>query len=309
MDLATVAGSQGGPIGKRIPGWLNSQVIDYKHPARYLRYRIRRLLAFLRNGKRLSTAPVLFANAFPKSGTHLLLQMLQGFPDLGPAVDSGMSAIVTFDGPSGAPRPETAILADLARLRAGDIAYGHLHASPAITAALTRPGVACYFLVRDPRDVVVSHVHYVTEMEPRHVHHHFYRSLPDFESRLRTSILGRPDSAAPFPDIAARFAPYLGWLRRPEVCLLRFEDLIARREESAGEIIDHAAHRGFQLLIPREQACQRLAASVDPQRSPTFRSGRTGAWENQFSPETRSLFKQVAGELLVGLGYEQDLEW
>ena len=35
-------------------------------------------------------------------------------------------------------------------------------------------GLAAYFILRDPRDVVVSHVHYITEMEPNHIHHRYY---------------------------------------------------------------------------------------------------------------------------------------
>ena len=45
----------------------------------------------------------------------------------------------------------------------------------------------------------------------------------------KVSILGRPDSNVEFPDIAERFAPYLGWLDHPEVLTIHFEDLIQDR--------------------------------------------------------------------------------
>jgi len=255
-------------------------------------------------------APVLFANSFPKSGTHLLTQVLQGFPRLGPAVNSGLPAVVTFLGDTGHARPEPDILADLRRFLPGDIGYGHLHALPAVAERLGGAGFATVFILRDPRDVVVSHVHYITEMEPNHIHHAYYATeLHDFEARLRTSILGLPGSEIPFPDIAARFAPFLGWLDTPSVLTLRFEDFIQERQAALGRVFDHAVARGFSSRLPRPLALETLEASINPQRSPTFRSGKVGGWRERFSPQNTRLFKDVAGDLLVRLGYERDLDW
>ncbi|MBI3160605.1 MAG: sulfotransferase domain-containing protein [Chloroflexi bacterium] len=272
------------------------------------RRRARRAAARLRWGA--LDAPILFGNSFPKSGTHLLTQVLEGFAALGPAVVSGLPPVVTFDGPTGRPRPLAHILADLARFQPGDIAYGHLHAEPEIWAALCRPGVAPFFIYRDPRDVVVSHVYYVTEMEPNHVHHrHYTEKLHTFEERLQVSILGLPELDVPFPDIAGRFAPYLGWLERPEVLCLRYEDFLAAPEETLGRVSDHAARRGFRSRAERSRAIEILRARIDPKRSPTFRSGQAGGWRAHFTPEITALFKQASGDLLARLGYEEDADW
>ena len=89
----------------------------------------------------LRGVPILFANSFPKSGTHLLTQVLQGFPRLGPAVDSGLPAVVTFEGDTGRARQTQEILADLQRLLPGDIAYGHVHALPPVVGLVWREGL------------------------------------------------------------------------------------------------------------------------------------------------------------------------
>jgi hypothetical protein len=40
-----------------------------------------------------------------------------------------------------------------------------------------------------------------------------------------------------------------------------------------------------------------------------YRKGVAGDWKNHFSKEDRRVFKEEAGELLIRLGYEDDLDW
>jgi sulfotransferase 6B1 len=156
--------------------------------------------------------------------------------------------------------------------------------------------------------VVVSHVFYVTDMEERHVHHEYYLSLPNFDSRLNASILGRPDLDIEFPNIAERFEPYLDWLNHSEVLSIHFEDLIHERAAILTRILDHFLAR-VPLSTPRNLIVVALEASINPKRSPTFRSGKTGEWRKYFTDEHKRTFKDVAGNLLVKLGYEKDNDW
>jgi hypothetical protein len=151
-------------------------------------------------------------------------------------------------------------------------------------------------------------VFYVADMEARHVHHAYYQSLPDFDARLNVSILGRPATNVEFPNIADRFAPYLGWLDQPSVMTIRFEDLINDRAATLNRIIDHFLTRA-PLQAPRELILAGLEFSINPKRSPTFRSGKTGEWKKHFTEHHKKIFKDVAGDLLIQLGYEQDQNW
>lgn len=282
--------------------------------ARLLRRWVRRLRQSWKYGwAELNNAPILFANSFPKSGTHLLTQVMAGLTRLGPAVNSGLPAIVTYQGDTGQKRSEVDIVRDLERLLPGDIAYGHLHALPKVTTWFMQPGRAAYFILRDPRDVVVSHVHYVTQMAPNHVLHSYYRDLPDFASRLTASIAGLNTENAQaiphLPDISQRFVPYLGWLNHPQVLTLRYEEFLQNRSTALEKVLDHALRHGFSLQLERGQALQLLEASIQPQRSPTFRRGQAGGWREVFTPEHKALFKAIAGDLLITLGYEDDHNW
>ena len=286
---------------------------DSRLQAKLFRRMIRRNKKRLQiNQPPLNGSPVFFANSFPKSGTHLLTQILKGFTQIGPAVESGLPAIVTFDGRTGRERSEDEILNDIQRLLPGDIAYGHLHAFPDVVNLLSQAGYATYFILRDPRDVAVSHVHYVTEMEPNHAHHHYYRDvLEDFDQRLQASIEGIPSgkSRAALPNITQRFEPYLGWLNHPEILTLHFEDLISKQVETLGKIFDHAVQHNFKPTYDREQAIEILSQSINPQRSPTFRSGKIGSWQSCFTENHKRVFKDIAGDLLIQLDYEDNLNW
>ena len=67
--------------------------------------------------------------------------------------------------------------------------------------------------------------------------------------------------------------------------------------------------RGLDLEIPHEQAIQILKAGISPQKSGTFRKGKPGDWREHFSEANKGRFKEIAGDLLVRLGYEDSDQW
>lgn len=252
--------------------------------------------------------PILLGISFPKSGTHLLDQILLGFAKVAPFARRLHSFYAEYEGETGRKRAPEQALAWLDSLRPLDVASAHLFARPEAVSRVITGGFVPFFIFRDPRDVVVSHVFYVTEMETRHVHHHYYASLPDFEARLKVSILGRPDTNIEFPNIADRFAPYLGWLDHPEVLTIHFEDLIHARAAALTRIMDHLLAR-VPIPAPRGKIFDALESSINPSRSPTFRSGKTGEWKKYFTEEHKRVFKDIAGNLLMKLGYESNHDW
>ncbi|HNN13314.1 MAG TPA: sulfotransferase domain-containing protein [Anaerolineales bacterium] len=271
-------------------------------------YQTEKTMQRLRFASQPADLPVLLGISFPKSGTHLLDQILLGFSNVAPYARRVHSFYAEYEGESGIKREPQQALAWLDSLRPRDIASAHLFARPAAIDRVCSPTFAPYFIFRDPRDVVVSHVFYVTDMEARHVHHGYYQSLPDFNARLTASILGRPDAGIEFPNIAARFEPYLGWLERKEVLIIHFEDLIHDRAAALNRIMEHLLSR-IPLQTPRQLILDSLEASINPTKSPTFRSGKTGEWRKHFTEEHKRIFKEAAGDLLIKLGYEKDDNW
>jgi hypothetical protein len=280
-----------------------------KQPIKAWRWRARRATAARRWGaSELARVPIVIGNAMPKSGSHLLIQVLLGLTRLGPFVDPGLPPLTR----SAANRnlPEQTVLARLRELRPGDIAYAYLHARSPYLEELIRPGVASFFIHRDPRDIIVSQIFYATGMHTGHSMHRYYtQQLATMEQRIDAAIIGVQTADAQLSPIAAKYAHYLGWLSQPEVLCVRFEDLILDRQAALGCILDHLAARGYDPQPPRSAAIEALSASIAPRASGTFRKGQPGEWRQHFTEANKRNFKAATGDLLQRLGYEKDPQW
>lgn len=262
------------------------------------------------NRRHHSSLPVIFSNSFPKSGTNLMRQVFLGWVRMEGYVDWSRNVIATFENDSGRKRSDQEILVNLSRMKPGEIWSGHLFHSPALEEKLTEPGIVNYFIYRDPRDVVVSHAYYVTYMAHDHVHHDYYLNhLETEEDRIRTSILGLPGVEVEFPDIGKRFEPYIDWLDCGDVMSVKFEDLVENQTYTLQNILTHFMDRVEQSRYPEQDWIQSIKMGIQPSQSPTYREGKTGGWRQKFSENSKDLFKEVAGDLLIQLGYEKDRDW
>jgi hypothetical protein len=253
-------------------------------------------------------APPIFGNAKPKSGSHLLLQILKGFTQIIPYRYVAAEPVRTIK-KTGERRSSDKILRDLLRVPRGVIGWGYVDATPETVAFLCTPDRVNYFIYRDPRDLLVSQVHFATDMHDGHAMHEFYKSLPTFGERLKVAITGIDRDGLYMVSAKQRYASVFEWLEQPNVLCIRFEDLINNRAATLEAMLDEVERTGYQIPTPRAQALTILERSIQPRKSHTFRSGKTGSWREHFSEEHKKLFKEVTGDLLVRLGYEKDNDW
>jgi hypothetical protein len=260
--------------------------------------------------KRLSfnEAPPVFGNAKPKSGSHLLLQILNGFCQVMPYAYVAAEPVRTVKKAGGRRAPD-AVAADLKRFPRGVIGWGYVDATPENLAVLCQPGRVNYFIYRDPRDMLVSQVFFATDMHEEHGMHAYYQSLPDFGARLKIAITGIEHDGLKMVSVKERYEGVFRWLAQPGVMCLRFEDLIDRRDATLKAMLDEVEKDGYRIPTPREEALEILIEAIQPRKSHTFRSGKTGGWKEYFAEEQKALFKEVAGDLLVRLGYEENNDW
>lgn len=253
-------------------------------------------------------APPIFGNAKPKSGSHLLLQVLSGFTQIMPYryVDADPIRAITKDGRR---RNTDEILTDLNHIPIGVIGWGYLDATTENASFLTEAGRVNFFIYRDPRDMLVSQVFFATDMHEGHGMHEFYNSLPDFGERLKVAITGIDRAGLKMVSVRQRYEGVFQWLAQENVMCIRFEDLINNRDATLHAMLDEVEKTGYQVPTPRGKALSVLVEAIQPRKSHTFRSGKTGGWRDHFTDEHKKLFKNVAGDLLVQLGYEENNDW
>ena len=253
-------------------------------------------------------APPIFGNSKPKSGSHLLLQVLAGFTRIIPYAYVAADPVRTITR-GGRRRANDEILEELAALPRGVIGWGYVEAAPENVAYLCAPERVNYFLYRDPRDMLVSQIYFATDMYEEHGMHAYYQSLPDFGARLSVAITGVDQDGMKMVGVKQRYDGVFQWLRQPNVLCIRFEDLVDQRDRTLNAMLDQVEKTGNKLPTSRERSLTILRDAIQPRQSRTFRSGKTGGWREHFTYEHKELFKDVAGDLLVRLGYEENNDW
>jgi hypothetical protein len=253
-------------------------------------------------------APPVFGNSKPKSGSHLLLQILNGFTRIMPYryVEANPIRTITKDGRR---RSSDEVLSELKNIPNGVIGWGYLEATKENASFLASSGRVNYFIYRDPRDMLVSQVFFATDMYEEHGMHEYYKSLPDFSARLKVAITGIDQDGLRMVSVRQRYEGVFQWLEQKNVMCIRFEDLINNRDVTLNAMLDEVEKTGYKIPTPREEAMKILVDAIQPKKSHTFRSGKTGGWREHFADEHKKLFKEVAGDLLVKLRYENTNDW
>ena len=253
-------------------------------------------------------APPVFGNSKPKSGSHLLLQILNGFTQILPYTYVEADPVRTIE-KAGRRKTEQEVLHELQSIPPGVIGWGYVEATHENVAFLCQPDRVNYFIYRDPRDMLVSQVFFATDMHEEHGMHAYYKSLPDFGARLKVAITGIDEGDLYMVSVSQRYAAVFEWLQQEHVMCIRFEDLINQRDATLDAMLDEVESTGYKIPVSRERALSVLRKSIQPGKSRTFRSGKTGGWREHFTQEHKELFKEVTGNLLVRLGYEKNNDW
>lgn len=258
-------------------------------------------------------------NGFPKSGTHLLTQMVHVVAPYQEGTEGGLFNkpwAGTFNGNSWTTErlPLEHTCYKLGRVENGRMVKAHLGHSPELAEWMRLAGLVHVFIYRDLRDVAVSQAHHIINSKEERFAHPDPGAYPldDFDAVLRLVIAGHQR----FPGVATRWAHYAPWRDEGWVLAVRFEDLRYEPEEWAERIFTHAMLRNAETwdktvtfdadglaMVTRMMA----KSSEQRERSATFRKGTAGQWREAFTEEHRRLW--IANDpdrWLVRLGYEED---
>jgi sulfotransferase 6B1 len=250
--------------------------------------------------------PPILCNSFPKSGTHLLLQVLHSLP----GIRSYGAFLASMPTVPFRRVSHTAMSKRITKLTPGELAGAHLFCDENHADLLQNLNVVHYFIFRDPRDVVVSEAHYLARMNRWHRMHRYFAALPSFDQQLTLAIEGvNGDCPYEYPDVATRFKEYAGWLQRGKVLAVRFEDFMGKsRAETVLKIVRYHSSRASESYSVKQIVLDAMQA-IKPKQSHTFREGRVGGWREVFTVQHKKAFKDVAGQLLFEMGYETTSDW
>lgn len=281
----------------------SERLTDYR--ARGLRWRAR--MARPGAGQRI------FINSLPKAGTHLLMTALDAFPGVRFSGVHFMKRRLVLDR-SGIPERSSEVDWDAARrvldraAKDGQYVTAHVWGHEELLEILEELGYASLFVIRDPRDIVISTAAYIARLR-RHMHHR--RFVAEYESdaaRYLAIINGYPASprGPGRLSLAEKLEGFAPWLNAPGALTCRFEDLIGERGGgSAQDQLRAVTEVGDRIGVPVNAAeAARIADEAWSAGAATFRAGLTGEWRRAFDPAVRDAFDRcVDAELLGAYGY------
>lgn len=234
------------------------------------------------------------ATTFPKTGTNLLIQLLgnpkhirvsHDMTHLGVPIKSGNKKV------GGSEITYRDVERNLERFNG--VAFGHIPYNHSFFKAIKKVPTIVAFLVRDPRDTIVSHVYHVGKVDGASMNY-----LMDDGKFLN-------ESSDPIMDLikisAERWRLFLPWIDHADL-IIRFEEMVEDRIAVSQRIIDSV--KPFATSVFRTDYPSKMAARVRPSISPTFRKGITNEWRTHFTDKHTAEYKKRMLVIHRSLGYE-----
>jgi len=162
-------------------------------------------------------------------------------------------------------------------------------------------GLNTIFVYRDPRDVLVSGMHYVINMigESHPVYPIINTSDP-----LLTMIEGvgnrKQWSPTDYPNIRIHYDLFTQW--RDNIFPIRYEDIISTVPGVHARGATHTV-RQLAAYLGVPYCPEALPKALSRKPANKFRVGKVGSWRDEFKPHHTKAFNRVAPNLLHDLGY------
>lgn len=254
---------------------------------------------YLKNDGGRNPQQKVLVNGSPKTGTTWMLKLVSSIP--------GYREVGNFDGE----------IQRYNSVQAGEVVHGHDWYTPELAELLARNQIKVIVLMRDPRDQLISRVFHIRRVE----NHLWHQRLSEvsLDEAIMLCIEGRDG----LPGTRTMIELTQSWLNSGfDQVVVRYEELINDPRGQFQRVLDYLEVKLpddlLKAIITRNQF-ERLSGGrkfwkqarrqgqEDPQSH--FRKGIVGDWKNYLKPEHIVRFKQLAGDKLIELGYEANLNW
>lgn len=187
----------------------------------------------------------------------------------------------------------------LGRVPQGAYITGHANWNAGLLHLLEAHGFHTIIVIRDPRDVLMSHGHYVAQSKI-HFLNKTYSKLGLWARTELTLTGGRIDGldVEPFDVMLARID---GWVSRSSATVIRFENLVGRAggggeeaQEKTFQTLENVTGRRFDRALMREKLYG---------GSHTFRKGKVGSAAEELTPGQLAKVDAAIGTFREKWGY------
>jgi hypothetical protein len=229
----------------------------------------------------------LFLVSIPKSGTNMLTQAIGGEH----AQINGMIQRNRTGHP----------YKMLLRKIEGFARFGraHLPYHPVYMEKMKEQNIKVIFMYRDPRDMMVSHIHWVKRAED---------VGGGFVNLITTEGVRLNKCSDPIGELIKVYKwhmwRFIGWLCEPDVLPLRYEDMVTDTLGTMGAIHGFLGDELRNLLDC--STADQMAGRINPGTCSTFRKGIIGDWKNHFTEQhIEDFWKEMSGIMWL-MRYEKE---
>lgn len=192
----------------------------------------------------------------------------------------------------------------------GDFLVTHAPFSSEMEAILKERNGVVFFLIRDPRDWIISVIKHPpfsgVDIYGGPIGDKDFLSL-NMDDKIHSVIAGSPRYYSAF-EVFDKFLP---WMNSPICCTLRFEALLGPRGGSYSEKEQMLELRKIAQALHLEVSDKALLEAFNASfgKGVIFSKGKAGSWKEHFNEEHKDHFKEALGDILIELGYEKDYNW
>ena len=252
--------------------------------------------------------PRIFVNSLPKAGTHLATSLLGQHPQMVSSYCHILTQEVDRSGGAQAFQIDQDRLSlKLRRIRGGQFVTSHLPFDADCHRMLLEEDFRIVNIVRDPRDVLISMLHYISGLKRHRLHRLLTTEYSTDRERAAALLAGfSPEqleeygvSTFPYAMILGRF---VGWANASDVLTLRFEDLAGPRGGGSAESQLNAISALFEHT-KLDPETDRVLTGGSHKKTATLRKGIIGEWRDFFDEPLLAEVNAASSNWLDEFGY------
>ena len=238
--------------------------------------------------------PKVVLNSLPKSGTHLLESLFFQLPLMRHCGHKTLR--IETQSPI---KPKLQLISSLKK---GQFMLAHMQFHKSIIRTANDNEVKIVCLIRDPRDVLMSHLNYIENMDVTQKSHNFIALYNSRIDKLNAMIEGKKGVLEPFPVVLDKF--HL-WINQPEILCVKFEHLIGPNGggDKQDQINTVKKICDFISIEMKASELEKICKNIYSVKSSTFNKGKTGNWKNVLNEEEKKWLNNILFQQLNNFGF------